>query len=328
LLCIAIADGGGAGQSQARGICERAETALTTKFSYEEAFDRNLGWFTDEEQQSLRAKTIAIAGMGGVGGVHLMTLVRLGFAGFRIADLDTFELANFNRQVGATMSSLGETKTSVLGRMAKDVNPQVRLTEYSEGINEGNIREFLTGVDLFIDGFDFFAIDIRRKAFRLCRELGIPAVTAAPIGMGVAFLAFTPDGMSFEDYFRFENRSELRQYINFLLGLAPNGMHRAYLVDPTRVDIAKKKAPSSIIGVQLCASFTAAQVVKILLNRGKVRPAPYHYHFDAYLNKFRTVRSPGNNGLLQRIKGNFAERQIKAQAELANNDKSRRSQGN
>lgn len=297
------------------------------QFLYEEAFDRNLGWFTEEEQQRLRAKTIAIAGMGGVGGVHLLTLVRLGLAGFHIADLDTFELANFNRQVGATMSSLGESKTSVLARMARDVNPQIRLIEFGNGITEDNIREFLAGVDLFIDGFDFFAIGIRRKAFQLCRELGIPAVTAAPIGMGVAFLAFMPDGMSFEEYFRFENKSDLRQYINFLLGLAPNGMHRAYLVDPTRVDIAKRKAPSTIIGVQLCASFTAAQIVKMLLNRGTVRPAPYHYHFDAYLNKFRTFRSPGNNGFLQRIKGNAVERHIRTQIGPENDDRSRRSQG-
>src|SRR5205085_1656005 len=120
--------------------------------------------------------------------------------------------------------------------------------------------------DLFIDGFDFFAIDIRRKTFDLCKELRIPAVTAAPIGMGVAFLAFMPEGMSFEEYFRFEKKSELRQYINFLLGLAPSGMHRAYLVDPGRVDIANKKAPSTIIGVELCAAFTAAQALKILLN--------------------------------------------------------------
>jgi molybdopterin/thiamine biosynthesis adenylyltransferase len=287
---------------------------MAAEFSYEQAFDRNLGWFTEEEQQSLRGKTIAIAGMGGVGGVHLMTLLRLGFAGFRIADLDTFELANFNRQVGATMSSLGETKTSVLGRMAKDVNPQVRLIEYGQGIDKTNIREFLTGADLFIDGFDFFAIEIRRIAFRVCRDLGIPAVTAAPIGMGVAFLAFMPGGMTFEDYFRLENKSELRQYINFLLGLTPKALHRAYLVDPSRVDIAKKKAPSSIIGVQLCASFTAAQAIKILLKRGKVLPAPYHYHFDAYVNKFNIIRSAGNNGLRQRIKGNIVERQIKAQA--------------
>jgi molybdopterin/thiamine biosynthesis adenylyltransferase len=281
-------------------------------FSYEEAFDRNLGWFTLQEQQLLRGKTVAIAGMGGVGGVHLLTLARLGVAGFHIADLDKFELANFNRQVGATMSSLGESKTSVLSRMAKDINPEIRLLEFDNGISDDNVREFLSGVDLFIDGFDFFAIDIRRRTFELCRELGITAVTAAPIGMGAAFLAFTPDGMSFEEYFRFEGKSELRQYINFLLGMAPNGMHRAYLVDPARVDLANKKGPSSIIGVQLCASFTAAQAVKLLLNRGEVRAAPFHYHFDAYLNRFRTFRSPGNNGFLQRMKGNVVERHIKS----------------
>jgi molybdopterin/thiamine biosynthesis adenylyltransferase len=293
---------------------------MTEHFSYEEAFDRNLGWFTQNEQQCLRGKTIAIAGMGGVGGVHLLTLARLGVAGFHIADLDTFELANFNRQVGATMSSLGQSKTSVLTRMAKDINPEIRLIEFENGISENNLREFLSGVDLFIDGFDFFAIGIRRKTFELCRELGIPAVTAAPIGMGTAFLAFTPEGMTFEEYFRFDNTSELRQYINFLLGMAPKGMHRAYLVDPTRVDLANKKGPSSIVGVQLCASFTAAQVVKILLKRGEVRPAPFHYHFDAYLNRFRTFRSPGNNGFLQRIKGNAVERHIRGQ--MAVNDKS------
>jgi molybdopterin/thiamine biosynthesis adenylyltransferase len=298
---------------------------LSDAFSYNEAFDRNLGWFTQDEQQLLRGKTIAIAGMGGVGGVHLLTLARLGVAGFNIADLDSFEIANFNRQVGATMSTLGQEKTSVLARMARDINPQVRMKEFANGLNEDNIREFLSGVDLFIDGFDFFAIDIRRKTFQLCRELGIPAVTAAPIGMGVAFLAFVPGGMSFEEYFRFEGKSELRQYINFLLGLAPNGMHRAYLVDPTRVDIARKKGPSTIIGVQLCASFTAAQVMKMLLGRGVVRPAPYHYHFDAYLNKFRKTRSRGNNGILQRIKGDVVERHIRAQAGGADHGTSSRS---
>lgn len=300
---------------------------MTRQFSYEVAFDRNLGWFTENEQQALRSKTIAIAGMGGVGGIHLLTLVRLGFANFRIADLDTFELANFNRQVGATMSSLGESKTSVLARMAKDINPQANVVEFASGLSDDNVRQFLAGVDLFIDGFDFFAIDIRRTTFRLCREMGIPAVTAAPIGMGVVFLAFTPDAMSFEDYFRFENRSELRQYINFLLALTPTAMHRTYLVDPSRVDLANKKGPSTIIGVQLCASFTAAQVLKLLLKRGEVRPAPYLYHFDAYLNRFKAFRSSGNNGILQRFKGDAVERAIRAKLGRAVNDKSGPSKG-
>ena len=286
---------------------------MAPRFSYADAFDRNLGWYSEQEQQSLRAKTVAIAGMGGVGGVHLLTLVRLGITKFRIADLDVFEVPNFNRQVGAMMSTVDQAKVEVLARMARDINPEVEIVEFPGGVTEQNIDDFLRGADLFIDGFDFFVLDIRRRTFARCRELGIPAMTAAPVGMGVAFLLFTPSGMTFEDYFRFEGKSQLRQYINFLMGLAPSGMHRAYLVDATRLDIVKRKAPSTIIGVQLCASFTAAQIAKFLLGRGSVRPAPFHYHFDSYLNIFQAGPRRGNNGLLQRWKGDVAERMLKKQ---------------
>src|SRR5580704_5275582 len=293
----------------------RTSEMSSDSFSYAEAFDRNLGWFTEYEQQALRTKTIAIAGMGGVGGVHLLTLARLGIANFKIADLDSFETANFNRQIGATVSTIHHAKVDVLGKMARDINPEADVTEFPKGVTDENIDAFLMGADLFIDGFDFFALDIRRKTFARCRELGIPAVTAAPIGMGVAFLAFTKQSMSFEDYFRFEGKSELRQYINFLIGLTPSGMHRSYLVDPSRLDIVNRKAPSTIVGAQLCASYTAAQVTKLLLNRGSVKPAPFHYHFDAYLNKFRSGRQSGNGSLLQRLKGNVVERIFKKKME-------------
>ncbi|HEX4634964.1 MAG TPA: ThiF family adenylyltransferase [Rhizomicrobium sp.] len=286
---------------------------MTSGFSYADAFDRNLGWFTDREQQSLKEKTIAIAGMGGVGGVHLLTLARLGFSKFHIADLDSFELANFNRQVGAMMSTLDQPKVEVLARMAKDINPESEITQFLHGVTPQNLDAFLQGVDLFIDGFDFFVLDIRRKTFARCRELGIPAVTAAPVGMGVAFLLFTKDGMPFENYFRFEGKSELRQYINFLMGLSPSGMHSEYLVDPSRLDVARRKAPSTMIGVELCAAYTAAQVVKILLGRGEVKPAPFHYHFDAYMNKFEADQSPGNNGPQQEMKGDAVEEMLKKQ---------------
>ena len=58
------------------------------------AFDRNLGLLTEEEQLILASKTVAIAGLGGVGGSHLLTLVRMGVQNFHIADMDHFELVN------------------------------------------------------------------------------------------------------------------------------------------------------------------------------------------------------------------------------------------
>src|SRR3954465_9260423 len=89
------------------------QAPLAEAFSYAAAFDRNIGWLTDWEQLTLRTKRVAIAGMGGVGGFHLLTPARLGLRSFAIADFDRFEAANFNRQIGATISSLGRPKAEV-----------------------------------------------------------------------------------------------------------------------------------------------------------------------------------------------------------------------
>src|SRR5438270_5147628 len=111
-------------------------------FSYEEAFSRNLGWLTEWEQQALRSKRIAIAGMGGVGGFHLLTLVRFGIGAFNIADGDVFELVNFNRQAGATLASIGQSKAAVMANSARQINPEVRINCFDRGLTVENIDAF------------------------------------------------------------------------------------------------------------------------------------------------------------------------------------------
>lgn len=278
-------------------------------FCYDLAFERNLGWITEAEQLALRGKCVAIAGLGGVGGVHLLTLARLGIGAFHIADFDTFSVANFNRQIGATVQTIGRPKVDVLDEMARAINPELRIRRFDTGVTTENIDRFLDGVDLFVDGFDFFVIDMRRQVFSRCRELGIPAVTAAPVGLGTAFLAFTPRGMTFEDYFRLEGHRENEQYLRFLLGLTPKGLHRGYLMDPTRVDLAAQQVPSTIAGCQLSAGVAAVMAIKLLLGRGDVKAAPYHHHFDAYRAKLSVTRLTfGNAGPIQRLKLAFARR--------------------
>ena len=53
-------------------------------FDYDTAFTRNIGWVTPVEQQKLRRARVAIAGLGGVGGFHLLTLARLGIGEKRL----------------------------------------------------------------------------------------------------------------------------------------------------------------------------------------------------------------------------------------------------
>jgi molybdopterin/thiamine biosynthesis adenylyltransferase len=280
-----------------------------TAFDYDRAFSRNIGWITEWEQQELRNKTVAIAGLGGVGGAHALTLARLGVGGFHIADFDRFDVVNFNRQSGAFISSVGHGKAAVMSQMIFGINPELRLRSFDTGISDANLDDFLTGADLFVDGLDFFAIDIRRKIFRRCAEMGIPAITAAPLGFGSSYLIFMPGGMTFEKYFRLEGLPEERQYVNFALALAPRGFQREYLIDPSRLDLARHRGPSTAAAVQLCAGVVATEAVKLLLGRGKVRAVPWYHHFDAYLGRWKRGKLCfGNAGPLQRLKLNLAYR--------------------
>ncbi len=275
---------------------------MNAPFSYEDAFSRNIGWVTRQEQATLRGKRIAIAGMGGVGGIHLLTLARLGVGAFHIADLDMFEIPNFNRQAGASMKTLGRPKAEVMAEMARDINPELDIRIFPSGVNPGNMHEFLEDVDLYVDGLDFFVFSIRQAMFAACAEKSIPAITAAPLGMGSALLNFLPGKMSFEEYFGWGDRSEDEKAVRFLLGLAPAGLHFRYLADPGAVNLDEHRGPSTAMACQICAGMAATEALKILLNRGKVYAAPYGLQFDAYRGKLvRTHRPGGNDHPLQRL---------------------------
>lgn len=280
-------------------------------FDYGRAFSRNIGWVTESEQALLRSKRIAIAGLGGVGGIHLLTLARLGVGSFSIADLDVFEVENFNRQVGASMSSVGQPKVEVLARMARDINPQVDLTLYPNGVNADNLGDFFRDADLYVDGLDFFAFDARERAFAHCAANGIPALTVAPLGISAALLNFLPGEMTFEQYFQVAGRPDLDKAIRFLVGLAPALLHRHYLADKSRVDLKERRGPSTIMACQLCAGVAASEALKILLARGKVWAAPHGIQYDGYRNKFaHTWRPGGNSNPINRLAIAIAKRQL------------------
>jgi len=271
-------------------------------FDYQQTFSRNIGWVTAAEQARLRGCRVAIAGLGGVGGVHLVTLARLGIGRFSLAEKDVFEPANFNRQLGAGVSTVGRAKLEVLSSLARDINPEVDIRTLPDGVTRDNVGEFLREVDLYVDGLDFFAFEARRLVFAECARRRIPAVTVAPLGMGAALLNFLPGGMTFEEYFRWKGCSEEEMALRFLIGLAPAMLHRAYLVEPVAVDLAAGRGPSTAMACQLCAGIAATEALKILLGRGPVLAAPRGMQFDAYRNRVvHTWRPFGNRNPLQRL---------------------------
>jgi len=204
--------------------------------------------------------------------------------------------------VGASVVTLGQPKAEVLARMVLEINPGADVRVFKEGVTPENIGDFLLGADVYVDGIDFFAMEARRLLFNACERLAIPALTAAPLGMGVAFLYFKPGAMRFEDYFRFEGVSVQEQYARFIAGLSPAMLQRSYMVVPEAVNFAQRQGPSTMMACELCAGVMATSVLKVVLKRGGLRAAPWAMQFDAYRQQLRfTWRPLGNANPLQRL---------------------------
>ncbi|MBK9237030.1 MAG: ThiF family adenylyltransferase [Rhodoferax sp.] len=285
-------------------------------FAYDSAFSRNIGWVTQREQAKLRKSRVAIAGLGGVGGAHLLTLARLGISHFNIADFDDFDVHNLNRQAGAFMPSMGQPKIEVVAKLARDINPDMDLRSFPQGVTPENVDEFLRDVDVYVDGLDFFALPARRMVFAKCRAKGIPALTAAPLGMGTAFLYFSPTGMSFEDYFKVDGHESQEQYARFIAGLSPAMVQRDYLVAPDAVNFTQKRGPSTVMACDLCAGVMGTSVLKVLLGRGTMKAAPWGMQFDAYHQTLRMTWRPfGNSNPFQQLLLKFIRPKLRGRAD-------------
>jgi len=262
-------------------------------FDYGEAFSRNLGWLTPQEQQRLRHARVAVAGMGGVGGVHVQALVRLGVGALNLTDFDSFELANFNRQAGAATSTISRSKVEVMRDFALDVNPEIKVRSFPDGIDEHNLADYLDEVDLLIDAIDFFANSLRPALYRAARERGIPVVCSAPLGAGASLICFKPGGISFDDYFGFAGCDDITMAVRFLVGMSPRLPQRHYLEYPEIVDFVKHRVPSLGMACQFAAGMAVTTSMKLLLGRGGVKAAPHSCQFDAYLGRLYCSWRPG-----------------------------------
>jgi molybdopterin/thiamine biosynthesis adenylyltransferase len=264
-------------------------------YDYDEAFSRNIGLLTEEEQARVRGARVAVGGLGGVGGNHVLALARIGFGSFSLADLDHFELANMNRQAGASVNTLGRSKVEVTAEIVRAINPEADLRLFPNGITRENIGDFLDGAIAAVDGIDFFNMDARRLLFREARARGIHALTSAPVGFGATLHVFSPTGMSFDDYFDIQDGMSLpAQLIQFVLGLAPERAHRSYF-PPGAVDFEKRRAPSLAPGCLLASVLVATAIANLVVKKRPPKVAPHFSQFDPLVQTYKTGYLRGGN---------------------------------
>lgn len=130
--------------------------------------------------QRLSSAHAVVVGVGGVGAYAAEMLVRAGVGHLAIVDSDTVSRSNINRQLIALNSTVGKSKTEVLGARLLDINPALDLSCIECYVDESNVSDILPAADVVIDAIDTLSPKI--ALIQHCLRVGIPLVSSMGSG--------------------------------------------------------------------------------------------------------------------------------------------------
>ena len=144
-------------------------------FEYAEMTKRNIGFVTEGQQDILRRSRVFVCGAGGMGGACLQTLVRSGVGAFEVADFDRFEVSNLNRQVFATMDTVGQPKALIAALRLNEINPEVQVRVHEAGWVL-DLENILRRSHVVVNAMDDILASIR--LYRMAAAMGVTVIDA------------------------------------------------------------------------------------------------------------------------------------------------------
>lgn len=239
--------------------------------SVREEIINNLGFWTVELQHVLEDACIAVAGLGGAGGLVVELLARCGVGNWKIADPDTSETANIGRQAGANYATVGLKKAWISAAAIHSVHRGATVRVYEDGVTHDNIDDFLDGADVVLDAIaieeGWLSVLLGQRA----RSRGIPMITSIEVGDGCQYTVLDP------------NSSDPDGTVEAFFGVDPNeaahaamaiGVHSMLsFVPPTfppellqALERGVVRTPAHAVGVARNASAVARTMRELLLH--------------------------------------------------------------
>ena len=254
---------------------------------YRESFSRNIGFITEAEQAVLKGSTVAIAGMGGVGGLLAERLVRLGVGRVKITDPERFEVSNLNRQYASSTTTVGRNKAQVLAENLGQINPSAVIEHSENGIGcQRDADSFGEGSDLVVDEMDFGLF--RESVFlqRAARRSGVHYMFASAVGFGALLVIFDPKGLTLEEYNGFAPDIAPDEIEGMLVpqqSICPVVPSYARSMDPDiirEIMLEGRPAPTNSIGTGLASLLATNEAMNILLRKRDIVAAPRYTYVD------------------------------------------------
>lgn len=145
-----------------------------------ERYLRNHDAISESEQAILATKRVLVVGCGGLGGMVIECLARIGVGHLRVVDGDVFEESNLNRQLLSSTMNLGRPKVLAAQQRIMAVNPLVEVDAVQADLVAENAMELLAGCDVAVDCLD--NIPARLVLQQAAKTAGVPVVHGAVAG--------------------------------------------------------------------------------------------------------------------------------------------------
>lgn len=139
-------------------------------------------------QQRITQATVLIVGAGGLGCPAALYLGASGVGTLLLADGDSVDLTNLQRQIGHATAAIGENKADSLSRSIRAINPEIEVKSIAAALAGDALHEAVEAVDLVVDASDNFAT--RHAVNRACVALRRPLVSGAAIGFSGQLAVF------------------------------------------------------------------------------------------------------------------------------------------
>ena len=215
-----------------------------------------------EGQQKLAEARILVVGAGGLGSPALLYLAAAGIGTLGIADGDTLDLSNLQRQVIHFTADIGKAKVLSAREKIEQLNPDVKVQVHYEMLSAANIMDIIKGYDFVIDGTDNF-----------------PAKFLVNDACVLAGIPFSHGGI-----LRFFGQT-------FTIRPKESACYRCVFLKPPPANVVPTCSQAGVIGViaGILGTLQANEAIKFALGKGKLLTNRL-LTFDALDTEFREVK--------------------------------------
>lgn len=250
-------------------------------YSYAELTDRNWGFLAARDQERIKEAKVLLAGCGL--GSNIATLaVRTGFTRFILADGDSVETSNLNRQA-FRIEHIGKNKAEVTAGLVREINPEAEIEVLPNFITEEESTGLVTRADLIVNMVDPGPVTFAINRVACCQN----KIVLFPfnIGFGGMALAFSPDSVTLEEMIDGDATEETLFYClieKLIPVLPPLNSYVEQFPDMVR-DITGRTRPIPQLGVaaSISASLVVTAMVRVALGL-PVKVAPHPLSLDAW----------------------------------------------